>query len=406
MAPKQPVAGPSRIKAASTQAPPPSVSVSAFSPSRTHFATAQPVLGSADKLIVWDIIADRLLSEWEVEGASKATTISWASWSTSGSRKKRRRRSGAGQGQDGDEDVILITTDKGALIVYSPRRGEVLRRLDVGNICAACSDDTRTVLVSNKDVLVLSHDLASVQKTFPLPSSTSPPTAIALLPTSTGDRIHLLVASASVIQLHLNPGNGRTEYTSPPLPVTTSSVTALYTLPTTSQGTSFLAISQDDRTVSQYTFSSPTTPAKLSYRYASPTLSPAHSISLSPSLISVLHHSGEVSLFPLPTELDSARPKSDSKPSSLKLVEGKEDKQSRLSGAAFAPEDDESSGSIFCGKMVGGGRVKWVRATYEQPEGGVKSSIVVKTDGQDLVNSAAAQNVSYMVLERFSKLTL
>ena len=390
MGPKQPVAGPSRIKANATQAPPPPAPVAAFNPSRTLFACAQPVLGSADKLTVWDIIADRVIAEWEVEGAAKATTVSWGSISSGAARKKRKKKSNANG--DGDEDVVALTTDKGGLVVFAPRRGEVIRRLDVGRVHAVASDD-RLVLVTAKEVLVVDSDLSAVSHTFALPAGTQAPTSASLLPTSTADVLHLLIASASVLALHLNVSTGKVTHTSAPLPVSTSSVSSLVSLPSSSQGASFLVVSADDRSVSQYTLSTPTAAAKLSYRYASPTLSPVHSVTYSSELLSALHSSGEISLFSLPKELDFARPKSDSKPSLVKLVEGKEDRPVRLAGVAFA-EEGEAPGSLLCGRLFGGGRVKWVKAVYEQPEGGLRAETVVKTDAQDLVGAAATQNVS------------
>lgn len=385
MGPKQPIAGPSRIKATSTQAPPPPASVAAFNPSRTLFACAQPVLGSADKLTIWDVIADRVIAEWEVEGAAKATTVAWSSISSGAARKKRRKRSNAA---DGEEDVVVLTTDKGSLIVYTPRRGEVLRRLDVGKVTASASDD-RLVLVTAKEVLVINHDLSAVEFRF---GHASASTAAALLPTSTAEVLHLLVAHASVTVLHLDLTSQKISHTSSPLPVSTSSVLSILPIPS-AQGTSFLVVCEDDRAISQYTLPSPTAAAKLSYRYASPTLSPVHSTSISTNLVSALHSSGEVSLFAIPKELDFARPKSDSKPSVLKLVEGKEDRLVRLAGVSFVDEED-APGSLVCGRMVGGGRVKWVKAVYELPEGGVKSETTVKCDAQDLVGAAASQNVS------------
>jgi len=387
MAPKQSVAGPSRIKGNATQAPPPPVSVAAFNPSRTLFACAQPVLGSADKLTVWDVVADRVIAEWEVEGAAKATTVVWSSIASGAAKKKKRK---AGSGTEG-EDVVVLTTDKGALIVFTPRRGEVLRRLNVGRVHATASGE-HLVLVTAKEILVLNQDFSAVAHTFDLPSGTPASSSAALLP-STPEILHLLIASASVIALRLNIVSSKVSSTSAPLPVSTSQVSSIVTLPTTAQGSSFLVTCEDDRTVSQYTLPQATAPAKLSYRYASPTLSPVHSLSMSNDLVSVVHSSGEVSLFPLPKELDFARPKSDSKPSIVKLVEGKEDRQVRLVGAAFSSED-EDSGSLLCGRMTGGGRVKWVKATYELPEGGIKAETIVRTDAQDLVGTAAVQNVS------------
>ena len=365
---KQAVAGPSRIKANATRAPPPTIY--AFNPSHTLFACAQPVLGSADKLTVWDIVADRVIAEWEVEGAAKANTIAWSSIS-SGARKKRRKKSG----NEGDEDVVVLTTDKG-LVVFAPRRGEVIRRSDI--MAQAIASDDRVVLVTAKEVLVLDSD-HSVSHTFPLSSSA---TSAAVLPTSTTDVIHLAIASSSVTILHLDLASNKIVYTSSPLPVSTSSVSSIIPL-----DTSILVASNDDRSVSQYTLTTPTSPAKLSYRYASPTLSPVHSISTTSDLVAVLHSSGEISLFPIPKELDLTRPKSDSKPSVVKFVEGKEDSLVRLAGIAF----DE--GGLLCGRMLGGGRVKWIKAVYEQPEGGLKAETIVKLDAQDLVG-AAGQNVS------------
>jgi U3 small nucleolar RNA-associated protein 5 len=388
MAPKQPQAGPSRIKASSTQAPPPPVSVAAFNPSRTLFACAQPVLGSADKLTVWDVVADRVIAEWEVEGAAKATTVVWSSISDAAKKKKRRK---SGSGHEGDEDVVAITTDKGSLVVFAPRRGEVLRRLDVGRVHAAASND-RLVLVTAKDILVIDRDLSAIANTFPLPAGATTPTAATILP-SESDIIHLLIASASVISIHISLDQDKLAHSSSPLPVSTSHVSSLVSLPPSSHGHSFLVLCEDDRTVSQYTLPQPSAQAKLSYRYSSPTISPVHSVSTTPDLISVLHSSGEVSLFPTPTELDFVRPKSDSRPSLVKVVEGKEDSPVRLVGATFSSEDD-AAGSLLCGRIFGGGRVKWLKAVYERPEGGVKAETVVKTDAQDLASSAAAQNVS------------
>lgn len=385
MGPKQPIAGPSRIKATSTQAPPPPVSVAAFNPSRTLFACAQPVLGSADKLTIWDVTADRVIAEWEVEGAAKATTVSWSSISSGAARKKRRKRSNAA---DGEEDVVVLTTDKGNLIVFTPRRGEVLRRIEVGRVTASASEE-RLVLISAKEILVINHDLSAVEHRYPHSGAA---TAAALLPTSTSEVLHLLVANSAVTCLHLDLSAQTITHTSAPLPVSTTTVSSILPIPST-QGSSFLVVCEDDRAISQYTLPTPTTSAKLSYRYASPTLSPVHSTSISSSLVSALHVSGEVSLFSIPKELDFARPKSDSKPSVLKLVEGKEDRLVRLAGVNFIDEED-APGALVCGRMVGGGRVKWVKAPYELPEGGVKAETVIKCDAQDLVGSAAAQNVS------------
>ncbi|WVR05013.1 hypothetical protein IAU60_002025 [Kwoniella sp. DSM 27419] len=404
MAPKQPVAGPSRPKHSQqpvASSPPPPCAVSAFNSTRTLFALATPVLGSADKVQVWDIAADRVISEWEVAGASKATTVCFASVpaSDASGKKKKRRKSGAGDG--GDEEVVLITSSKGQLAVFSPSKGEVIRSLDLPQpATAAWSNDHGVVLTTASSALVISSDVASISHTFTLPSTVSSPSAVTILPTSTPDTLHVLVGTASVVALHLSLGSSEVAYTSSPLPASTTSVTSILPLPTTSQGTSFLVVSEDDRTISQYTLSSPEATPKLSYRYASPTLSSAHSVATSSSLVSVLHESGEVSLFRLPSELDFSRPKSDTKPSAVKLVEGKEERTAKLARVAFAPGGDGAPGALLCGRLSGGGRVKWHRAVFELPEGGVRASTVVKCDGQDLVGSTAS--AATLPVQRFT----
>jgi U3 small nucleolar RNA-associated protein 5 len=165
-------------------------------------------------------------------------------------------------------------------------------------------------------------------------------------------------------------------------------------LPLTQQGASFLVVSEDDRTVSQYTFTSPTVAAKLSYRYASPTVSPAHSW-LFRLNCSVLHFSGEIS-FPLPSEVDLSRPKSDSKPTTVELVEGKDERTAHIARAEFAPGSD----ALLCGRLAGGGRVSGTAPCTSFPEGGLRPSVVVKCDAQDLVASQAGTNGS--TLQRYS----
>ena len=379
MAPRQPTAGPSRIKASSTQAPPPSPSVSAFNSSRTLFACAQPILGSAEKLSVWDIKSDRSIAEWEIEGASQATTVTWISLSSAGPSRKKRRKSEAPQDLD---EVVVVTTRSGSLFAFSPKRGEVIRRQEIDGVSAACVTQRGMVLATAKDLLVLDPDL-STRSTVPLPANTAPVHALAVLPTSTNDVLHVLLgATTSVISLHLSLSSGKISHSSNPIPVSTTRVTALYPLPAAKSGASFLVLTEDDRTVSSYTLPTPTSPAKLSYRYASPTLSPAHSVSISADLVSVLHTSGEVSLFTFPSDLDLVRPKTDSSPNTLRLVEGKEERLVRLSGVAF---DDDDSGALLCGRISGGGRVKWVKPTYELPEGGIRKETVVKSNAGDLV---------------------
>ena len=383
MAPTHATAGPSRIKASSTQAPLPSPSVSAFNPSRTLFACAQPILGSAEKLSVWDIRSDRLIAEWEIEGASQATTVSWISLSSAGPSRKKRRKSEAAQESD---EVVVVTTRSGSLFAFSPKRSEVVQRQEVDVVSAACVTQRGLLLARAKDLLYLSSDL-SITSNVPLPPNTAPVHALAVLSTSTNDVLHVLLgAITSVISLHLNLSSGRITHSSNPIPVSTTRVTALYPLPTDISGASFLVLTHDDRTVSSYTLQTSTSSAKLSYRYASPTLSPAHSISVSSDLISVLHSSGEVSLFTPPSELDLIRPKTDSSPSILRVVEGKEDRLVRLCGVAFGEED---SSILLCGRMSGGGRVKWVKGTYELPEGGIRKETLVKSNAQDLVASGA-----------------
>jgi U3 small nucleolar RNA-associated protein 5 len=202
--PKQPVAGPSRIKANATQAPPPPAPVAAFNPSRTLFACAQPVLGSADKLTVWDIIADRVIAEWEVEGAAKATTVSWGSISSGAARKKRKKKSNSND-TSRSSDATACTRPTSSRRITSPRLGanttnpplSVVRATTSSSpspfefdfffrVHAVASDD-RLVLVTAKEVLVVDSDLSAVSHTFALPAGTQAPTSASLLPTSTAD---------------------------------------------------------------------------------------------------------------------------------------------------------------------------------------------------------------------------
>lgn len=401
MAPRQPVAGPSRQKGAA-QAPPLPPSVSGFNPSRTHFALALPVLGAADKVQVWDVTADCVVSEWEVAGAAKVTALCWASVASSGAAKKRRKRKSLA-GDGGDEDVLILATNKGeasTLAFYAPLKGEVQRTLPLpSQVTAAWSDENGVILSTASNLLVLGPDASAIAHTVALPATVSSPAAVALLPTSTAEVLHVLVGTLSVLALHLTLASSSITHTSSPLPVSTTSVTSLQPLPLTQQGSSFLVVSEDDRTVSQYTLQSPTSTPKLSYRYTAPTLSPVHSLAISSELLSVLHFSGEISLFPIPSELDFARPKSDSKPKQIKLVEGKDERIARIARAEFAVVDEGAQGALVCGRMAGGGRVKWYKAVYELPEGGLRSSTVVKCDAQDLIASQAQANGS--TLQRF-----
>ena len=386
MSARQPTAGPSRPKQpVASQAPPPPPSLSSFNPSRTQFALAQPVLGSADKVTIWDTSSDRVIAEWEVEAAGKVSTLCWASVSGAGSKKQgKRRRKGGDASEDGEEDVVLIAT-KATLVVYSPRRSQVIRKVNLSSpITAMWSDDNGIIASTATSILVFSPEVTSISHTFALPPSTPSPTSIALLASSSAETLHVIVATSSVTTLHLELLTSKVSHTSSPLPVSTATVTSLQPLPTTSQGASFLVISEDDRTVSQYTIPTPSKAAKLSYRYASPTLSPAHSVAISTSLVSVLHQSGEISLFTIPSQLDFSRPKSDSKPSTMKLLEGKADQLSRLARIDFS----DVAGSLLCGRIAGAGRVKWQSTSYELPEGGLRPSTIVKVEAQDLVGKA------------------
>ncbi|WVQ78071.1 hypothetical protein IAT38_000152 [Cryptococcus sp. DSM 104549] len=403
MAPRQPVAGPSKPKHSqqpAAQSPPPSSSVSAFNSSRSLFALASPVLGQADKVQVWDVASDRVISEWEVPGASKATTVSFATVSASDAgKKKKRRKSGAGEGSE--EEVLLVTTAKNELVVLSPVKGETLRTAELpAGVTAAWSSEQGSILATASSILVLARDASAVAHTFALPATISSPSAVTILPTSTPETLHVLAASSSVVALHLDLASDDVSHTSSPLPASTTSISSLLPLPSTEQGQSFLVVSEDDRTISQYTLPTPTAAAKLSYRYASPTLSSAHSLAADPNLLAVLHESGEVSLFRLPSELDFSRPKSDSKPSTVKLVEGKDERTAKLARVSFAPVGEGVPGALLCGRMVGGGRIKWQKAAYELPEGGVRASTVVKVDAQDLVGSSAGS--STLPVQRFA----
>ncbi|WWC85277.1 uncharacterized protein L201_000139 [Kwoniella dendrophila CBS 6074] len=401
--PRQPVAGPSRPKHSQqpvAQFPPPSSSVSAFNPSRTLFALASPVLGSADKVQVWDVATDRVISEWEVSGASKAITVTWTSIpSDAASKKKKRRKSGPPEA--GDEEVVLITSSKGQLAVFAPHKGEIIRTIELPQpATAAWSDENGIAFTTSSSILVLSPDASNISHTFPLPSSSSSPSAISILPSSSPETLHVLIGTIAVLVLHLDLASSKITYTSAPLPASTTSVSSILPLPTTEQGSSFLVVSEDDRTISQYTIVSPQTAPKLSYRYSSPTLSSAHSLSTSSTLLSVLHESGEISLFHLPGDLDFARPKSDSRPSTVKLVEGKDERTARLARVSFAADINGAAGALLCGRMTGGGRVKWHRAVFELPEGGLKQSTVVKCDAQDLVGAAGSSTT--LPIQRFT----
>ncbi|WWC69654.1 uncharacterized protein I206_103597 [Kwoniella pini CBS 10737] len=404
MAPsRQPVAGPSRPKYSQqpvAQSPPPSSSISSFNPSRTLFALASPVLGSADKVQVWDVATDRVLADWEVAGASKATTVTWASiQSDAASKKKKRRKSGPTEASD--EEVVLITSAKGQLHVFSPTKGEIIRTIDLPeSATSAWSDEHAVVYTTSSSILTLSPDASSITHTFQLPSSLASPSAITLLPSSTPEILHALVATSSVLELHLDLSSSKITYTSQPLPASTSSVSSILPLPTSELGSSFLVVSEDDRTISQYTIVTPQTPPKLSYRYASPTLSSAHSLATSSTLLSVLHVSGEISLFALPNELDFSRPKSDSKPSTVRLVEGKDERIARLARVTFESQPAAAAGALICGRMAGGGRIQWQRAVFELPEGGLRPSTIVKCDAQDLVGSNGSSTT--LPIQRFA----
>ncbi|ORX39680.1 hypothetical protein BD324DRAFT_575830 [Kockovaella imperatae] len=383
MAPKQPVAGPSRIKASSSQSPPPPPAVSAFNASGSFYACAQPVLGSADKVSVWDINTDRVIAELELD-ASKATSLTWSSVSGSGPSKKKRRKS---ETTNGSEEALIISTSLGSVVAFSPKRSERIRQIEVGQVTAATSSSQGSLFATAKELVFVDINFNNTSTRFEH-GSTAPITALSILPTSSPENLHVLLGStSSIVSLHLDLSTSKVTHTSPPLPVSTTHVTALYPLPISKSGCSFLVVSHDDRTVSQYTLPSPSALAKLSYRYAAPTPSPVHSCSLNPSHLSVLHYSGEISLFPLPTELDLARPKS-GQSSTIKVVYGQDSRLATLCGAVFV--DD---GALACGRSLGGGRVKWVRAAYESPDGSIQSETVVKSDGQDLVSSANQSDV-------------
>jgi U3 small nucleolar RNA-associated protein 5 len=68
----------------------------------------------------------------------------------------------------------------------------------------------------------------------------------------------------------------------------------------------------------------------------------------------------------------------------MKLVEGKADQLARLARVEFS----DVAGTLLCGRIAGGGRLKWQSASYELPEGGVKPSTIVKVEAQDLVGKA------------------
>ncbi|CAK9781923.1 hypothetical protein CC85DRAFT_303686 [Cutaneotrichosporon oleaginosum] len=380
------VAGPSRQRV-----PAPSSAVSGFNPARTHFALALPVLGAADKVQVWDVAADSVIAEFELPGAAKAVSVAWSSVSSSGSTKRRRRRKSGSEAAGTDEDVLLVASIKGDqsnLAVYLPSKGEALRTISLpGKVTAMWSDEYGVIIATESNLLVLGPEAAAIAHTFDLPSSVKAPSAVALLPTSTGEELHAIVGAKSVVAVHLSTTSSSITHTSSPLPVSTTSVTSLQPLPNTQQGASFLVVCEDDRTVNQYTFpGSPTAAAKLSYRYTSPTLSPVHSVALSDEFVAALHDDGEISVFPIAlTDLNFARPKSNNKPAKVKLVEGKEGKTASICRVEFAPVDDGAPAVLSCGRMVGGGRVKWYSATIEQPEGGLATNVVVKTDAQDLV---------------------
>lgn len=392
MAPKQSVAGPSRPKGG-VQPPPPTAAVSGFNPSRTHFALALPALGAADKVQVWDVAADAVISEWEVAGAATVTALCWASVASSGAAKKRKKRKSL-PGDGGDEDVIILATNRGetsTLALYSPIKGEVQRTLPLpATVSAAWSDENGIILATESNLLVLDSEASSVSHTIALPSTATSPSAVALLPTSTAEVLHVLVGTNSVLPLQITLASSSITHTSSPVPASTGSVTSIQPLPLTQQGASFLVVADDDRVVSQYTMASPTAVAKLSYRYASNTLSPVHSVAISSELLAVLHQSGEIYLFPIPSELNLSRPATDSKPKSVKLVEGKSDNVARVCRVAFIAE--EATGALWCGRMAGAGRVKWYKAAYELPEGGLRQSTVVKCDAQDLVSNASQAN--------------
>ncbi|ORY25733.1 hypothetical protein BCR39DRAFT_471127 [Naematelia encephala] len=394
MAPKQPVAGPSRLKSAAPAAVPPSPSVSGFNSSRTQFALALPVLGSADKITVWNVADSTVAAYYEVEGASKVTSLTW-SWSDASSRKRKRQKHNSDDHPTADgKEVIVLTTAKQQVIVFSPTQHKALQIFDLpGKVTAACVAERGHLLVTSKAILRLSDDLTSISHTFPLPRNTQPLGAIAVLPTQADDSIHVVAASLSASVLHLSLSDSKVTYASSSLPVSTLSVTSIVTLPSTPAGASFLVASEEDRTVSQYTITSPQQPPKLSYRYASPTLSPVHSLSISDDRLAVLHISGEVSLFPLPEELDFARPKSDSKPSTLQLNE-LDGRIARLCRAEFAQGPATEPRSLWLGRMAGGARLTWQRVAYESSDGTIKSEIKVKVASQDLKRDNAQQITS------------
>jgi U3 small nucleolar RNA-associated protein 5 len=344
---------------------------------------------------VWDVAADAVVSEWEVAGAAKVTALCWASVSASGAAKKRKKRKSL-PGDGGDEDVLILATNKGetsTLAFHSPIKGDVQRTLALpAKVSAAWSDENGIILATESNLLVLGQDAAAISHTVALPSAALPPSAIALLPTSTSDVLHVIVGTISVTALHLTLASSSITYTSSPVTASTTAVTSIQPLPLTQQGASFLVVAEDDRAVSQFTIASPGTNAKLSHRYATQTVSPVHSVAVSSELFAALHVSGEVSLFPIPFELNLSRPSTDSKPKQVKLVEGKDERTSRLCRIAFAPTEEGATGALWCGRMAGAGRVKWYKATYELPEGGLRQSTVIKCDAQDLISSNAQAN--------------
>ncbi len=293
MAPKQPVAGPSRPKNTPTSAAPlhhhrplparstrhlrssPWRFLCSVPPIRSPFGTSRRIRSSRNGMSM-ELARSRQFAGHDdslrrQEEAQKARWID---------RRGIRQARGSGRHHHRARPGLHLPSHEGC------RRQ---MRLAIQAL-AAWTDERGVFLSTSSAILLLAVDTLAVKHTFALPPNTPSPTALAVMPRSSGDKATILASADSVVSLDVNLSSGKVlshlrHYLSQHL----TSLRSRLCLERARDRHSSLAA--DDRTVSQYTFAPNSATARLSYRYASPTVSPVHSVNVSPAHLSVLHAS-------------------------------------------------------------------------------------------------------------------
>lgn len=410
-----------------------------FNASHSLFASVSRTLGGADKLRLWNTADNRVVGDWDIAplaGPTVKSSVSCVSFVTleggeaavdseSSARQKKRKKNVEQEVPQSSEVAVLAQGTE--LLFYGQTSAKQLEKISLGSKIQSLASHAAAGLVvaTEKEVIIMDASTGDRLAAYPLPSSLSSTTSIAIH--YEDDQLSIILASIQLVVLTVSlPVTSESDHTfSAVQPAGAESIRHLQPISAADDKLVFAAVEENARVASiwQCTLDDESAVPTILASVPCPSSSPVQSLTATQDgILFLLSQAGEawgyevtpatLSPAPAPESGNDKKKKrrSVANSSSLKPVITIEPSQGTslvaIGGVAEQEEEaedkdddeemevDASARSAVIGRMIGPNRVRWEQVAYRDATGALASEIKLKKPSAELGTSGNDAEVS------------